>query len=90
MEQLPERWTRSDMKCDIMNLNSIRSDLPGTFGGAQMASEDELVYLVDRATRIILGAHYVIGIGGAGMSVESGIRPFRGPGGLWTERGDGK
>lgn len=53
-----------------------------------MASEDELMYLVDQAARIILGAHYVIGIGGAGMSVESGIRPFRGPGGLWTERGE--
>jgi len=31
---------------------------------------------------------HVVCLTGAGMSVESGIRPFRGPGGLWTEHGE--
>jgi len=53
-----------------------------------MMREEELLYLVDQATRMILGANHMIGIGGAGMSVESGVRPFRGPGGLWAERGE--
>jgi NAD-dependent deacetylase len=33
-------------------------------------------------------ARYVIALSGAGMSVESGIPPFRGPGGLWTKHGE--
>ena len=43
---------------------------------------------IERAARIILDSKYVVGLTGAGISVESGIRPFRGPGGLWTERGE--
>jgi len=31
---------------------------------------------------------HVVCLTGAGMSVESGIRPFRGAGGLWTEHGE--
>ncbi len=41
-----------------------------------------------RAAGLILASKYVIGLTGAGISVESGIRPFRGPGGLWTEYGE--
>src|SRR5207247_2559835 len=33
-------------------------------------------------------ARYVIALTGAGLSVESGIPPFRGPGGLWTRHGE--
>ena len=44
--------------------------------------------LIDRAAELILSAEYVVALTGAGVSVESGIRPFRGPGGLWTERGE--
>lgn len=30
----------------------------------------------------------VVILTGAGVSVASGLRPFRGPGGLWTERAE--
>jgi len=43
---------------------------------------------IGRAAKLILESHYVIALTGAGISVESGIRPFRGPGGLWTEFGE--
>jgi len=43
---------------------------------------------LERAAQLILSASYVVALTGAGVSVESGIRPFRGPGGLWTERGE--
>jgi len=44
--------------------------------------------LVERAAAMILDADYPIALTGAGMSVESGIPPFRGPGGLWTKYGE--
>src|ERR1700731_1473692 len=40
------------------------------------------------AAEVILRAKYPIALTGAGMSVESGIPPFRGPGGLWTKYGE--
>ncbi|MBW2062421.1 MAG: NAD-dependent deacylase [Deltaproteobacteria bacterium] len=40
------------------------------------------------AQETILQAGYVVALTGAGMSVESGIPPFRGPGGLWTKHGE--
>ncbi len=43
---------------------------------------------VAAGARALVGARYVIALVGAGISVESGIRPFRGAGGLWTERGE--
>lgn len=43
---------------------------------------------VGLAAKIIRSSRYVIALSGAGISVESGIRPFRGPGGLWTEFGE--
>mgnify|MGYP001765446929 CR=1 FL=1 len=43
---------------------------------------------IDNAAQTILKSDYVIALVGAGMSVESGIPPFRGPGGLWTKYGE--
>jgi NAD-dependent deacetylase len=37
---------------------------------------------------VLVAARYAIALVGAGISVESGIRPFRGKGGLWTEKGE--
>jgi NAD-dependent deacetylase len=48
----------------------------------------ELSREIDQAARLILDASYVVALVGAGMSVESGIPPFRGPGGLWTKYGE--
>jgi NAD-dependent deacetylase len=42
---------------------------------------------IEEASRLIHESRYVIALGGAGMSVESGIPPFRGPGGRWTIAG---
>ncbi len=43
---------------------------------------------IARAAEMILDASYPIALTGAGMSVDSGIPPFRGPGGLWTKYGE--
>lgn len=41
--------------------------------------------LIVRAARDIVKAKLVVALTGAGMSVESGIAPFRGKGGLWEK-----
>ncbi len=41
-----------------------------------------------KAAEAILRARHVAALTGAGLSVESGIPPFRGPGGLWTKHGE--
>ncbi len=43
---------------------------------------------IDRAAEAIVRARHVVALTGAGLSVESGIPPFRGPGGLWTKHGE--
>ena len=43
---------------------------------------------LEKAAKTILGAQYVMALTGAGMSVESNIPPFRGPGGIWTKYGE--
>ena len=50
----------------------------------QFASDEEIL----SAARMLTEARYPIALTGAGMSVESGIPPFRGPGGLWTKYGE--
>jgi NAD-dependent deacetylase len=43
---------------------------------------------IRKAAQFLLSARYVMALTGAGISVESGIPPFRGPGGLWTKYGE--
>jgi NAD-dependent protein deacetylase/lipoamidase len=50
----------------------------------EQASDEQIA----SAAEVVLVARYAIALTGAGMSVESGIPPFRGPGGLWTKYGE--
>jgi NAD-dependent deacetylase len=43
---------------------------------------------LDAAADRVRRARYLVALTGAGLSVESGIPPFRGPGGLWTVHGE--
>jgi NAD-dependent deacetylase len=51
-------------------------------------SQTELTTEIHRAANLLLDSRWVVALTGAGMSVESGIPPFRGPGGLWTKYGE--
>ncbi len=42
----------------------------------------------EAAARILGESRHAISLTGAGLSVESGIPPFRGPGGIWTIHGE--
>ncbi|HTY56664.1 MAG TPA: NAD-dependent protein deacylase [Candidatus Binataceae bacterium] len=58
--------------------------MPKAEQATRVASDDE----IEQAAQLLLEAEYSIALTGAGMSVESGIPPFRGPGGLWTKYGE--
>ena len=49
---------------------------------------EELATKLVQAADIVLGSNYLVAMVGAGLSVESGIPPYRGPGGLWTKFGE--
>lgn len=43
---------------------------------------------LEHAAGLLAGARHLLALTGAGLSVDSGIPPFRGPGGLWTKHGE--
>jgi len=49
-----------------------------------LETQDQLA----RAAQMIGSASHLVAMVGAGLSVESGIPPYRGPGGLWTKNGE--
>jgi NAD-dependent deacetylase len=50
--------------------------------------DQEGLEALEAAAECVARAHYVVALTGAGLSVESGIPPFRGPNGLWTKHGE--
>lgn len=46
---------------------------------------EELHSKLEQVAQLVLDSEYLVVLVGAGLSVESGIPPFRGPGGLWTK-----
>ena len=55
---------------------------------AAHALDAALTGRIPQAASLVVGARSVVALTGAGLSVESGIPPFRGPGGLWTKHGE--
>ena len=53
-----------------------------------MAVSDELQRVLEEASQMVASSRYVVAMVGAGMSAESGIPTYRGPGGLWTRIGE--
>ena len=47
----------------------------------------ELEKKLGQAASLVRGSSHVVALAGAGLSVESGIPPYRGPGGLWVKFG---
>src|SRR5437660_1113489 len=56
--------------------------------GSMVPNDSSPDATIRQAAQLILAAAYVTALTGAGISVESGIPPFRGPGGLWTKYGE--
>jgi NAD-dependent deacetylase len=51
-------------------------------------TQAQLEQAIDNAARLIASARHVVALVGAGLSVESGVPTFRGPGGMWTKYGE--
>ena len=50
-------------------------------------TNQELQRPLGQAAAVVRRSDHVVALAGAGLSVESGIPPYRGPGGLWTKHG---
>ena len=59
---------------------------PGRGAGAIQVTVASHDILIDRAASLIRGASSIAALTGAGISTESGIPDYRGPGGLWETR----
>jgi NAD-dependent deacetylase len=55
---------------------------------ADFILDETLDAAIARAGSLVAGARNAVALTGAGLSVESGIPPFRGPGGIWTKYGE--
>ncbi|MFC1935758.1 NAD-dependent deacetylase [Chloroflexota bacterium] len=53
-----------------------------------MEPSQEHQQALEQASQIAARSHYVVALVGAGMSAESSIPTYRGPGGLWTRIGE--
>jgi NAD-dependent deacetylase len=62
--------------------------MPDPTSRPELAISPALAEEIARAARLVAQASSVVALTGAGLSVESGIPPFRGPGGLWTKYGE--
>src|SRR5438445_10900445 len=56
--------------------------------GSMVPNDSSPEAVIRQAAQCLRAAEYVTALTGAGISVESGIPPFRGPGGLWTKYGE--
>jgi NAD-dependent deacetylase len=57
-------------------------------GDTEFALSEDLDARIAEAAAVLRAARHGVALTGAGISVESGIPPFRGPGGLWTKYGE--
>ncbi len=53
-----------------------------------MMNHTQLNLAIDEAARLIVKSQHAVALVGAGLSVESGVPTFRGPGGMWTKYGE--
>ena len=68
-------------------LHKIQSQMPTPKPSMEKVKTSYLRKTVQEIARLMSESTYVVAMTGAGMSVESGIPPFRGVGGLWTKYG---
>ena len=53
-----------------------------------MPFDEDVRRTFDEAAEVLARSRHAIALVGAGMSAESGVPTFRGPGGLWTKKGE--
>ena len=68
-------------------LHKIQSQMPTTKPSTESLTTDYPLETIQEIALLIHQSRYVVAMTGAGMSVESGIPPFRGVDGLWTKYG---